>query len=161
MPPDALSPIPPLVLGLLASLALALALALAAWLALALRRWWKARVLVHRMAVASEGELRAERWLEARGHRVLTRQLTKRCEMHIDGRRAEYDIRADLLVQMGDERVIVEVKTGEAADPRLPATRRQLREYAAVFGVDRVYLFDASRETLLEIEFPEPPILEA
>lgn len=131
------------------------ALGLAAWLALVVRRWWKARVLHARMAVASDGERLAAEWLEAQGHRVLTRQLTKRCVMHVDGRRAEYDIRADLLVQMGDERVIVEVKTGEAADPRLPATRRQLREYAAVFGVETVYLFDAGAMRLLRIEFPD------
>lgn len=156
MSPESLSPLPALVLGLLG----ALALALAAWLALALRRWWKARVLHHRMSVAADGELLAERWLEARGHRVLTRQLTKRCVMHIDGRRAEYDIRADLLVQMGDERVIVEVKTGEAANPRLPATRRQLREYAAVFGVEHVYLFDATQQELHELAFVDDvPIL--
>lgn len=104
---------------------------------------------------AASGERRAERWLEARGYRVLQRQLSKRSLMHIDGRVAEYDARADLLVQMGDERVIVEVKTGEAADPRLPATRRQLREYAAVFGVERVFLFDASRDRLHRVEFPE------
>ncbi len=131
------------------------ALGLAAWLALVVRRWWKARVLHARMAVAADGERLAEEWLAAQGHRVLTRQLTKRCVMHVDGRRAEYDIRADLLVQMGDERVIVEVKTGEAADPRLPATRRQLREYAAVFGVETVYLFDAGAMRLLCIEFPD------
>lgn len=128
-------------------------LAMAGWAALAIRRWWKARVLHIRMATASDGERLAEHWLAAQGHRVLERQLSKRCTMHIDGRVAEYDIRADLLVQMGDERVIVEVKTGEAADPRLPATRRQLREYAAVFGVERVYLFDATRERLYEIVF--------
>ncbi|MBX3175095.1 MAG: YraN family protein [Gemmatimonadaceae bacterium] len=146
-----LRPIPPYVL-LIVALA---ALAFAAWLALAVRRWWKAQILAERMDRAASGERRAERWLEAQGYRVLQRQLSKRSLMHIDGRVAEYDVRADLLVQMGDERVIVEVKTGEAADPRLPATRRQLREYAAVFGVERVFLFDASRDRLHRVEFPE------
>lgn len=56
---------------------------------------------------------------------------------------------------MGDETVIVEVKTGEAADPRLPATRRQLREYCDVFGVERIYVFDASAGRLYEVQFPQ------
>jgi len=143
---------------LLAALLAALGLTLAAtlvWLTLALRRWWKARVLAERMEVASDGERRAERWLSAQGYRVLERQLTRRCVMHINQRVAEYDVRADLLVRMGDEDVIVEVKTGEAADPRLPATRRQLREYCDVFGVDRIFLFDANTERLHEVQFPD------
>lgn len=132
-----------------------LAIAVVAWLALVLRRLWMAQRLHRRMAIASEGEAIAERWLASRGYRVLERQLTRRCTMHIDGRVAEYDVRADLLVQMGEERVLVEVKTGEAADPRHIPTRRQLREYASVFGVGRVLLFDASRERLLAVEFPD------
>lgn len=131
------------------------AIALVAWLALVLRRAWMAQRLHRRMAIAAGGEALAERWLTARGFRVLDRQISRRCTMHIDGRVAEYDVRADLLVQMGPERVLVEVKTGEAADPRHIPTRRQLREYASVFGVSRVYLFDATRERLLAVEFPD------
>jgi Holliday junction resolvase-like predicted endonuclease len=132
--------------------------ALVAWLALAIRRVWKAWLLGRRMSRAAGGEGLAERWLTARGHRILDRQLTRRCTMWIDGEEVAYDLRADLLVQMGAERVLVEVKTGDAADPRSTATRRQLREYAAEFGVERLYLFDATREHLHEVEFPfEPP----
>jgi Holliday junction resolvase-like predicted endonuclease len=138
----------------LALFALLVGAAALVWLTLALRRWWKARVLHTRMDVASQGEARAEAWLEAKGHRVLERQLSRRCQMHINGRVAEFDVRADLLVQMGDETAVVEVKTGEAADPRLPATRRQLREYCEVFGVDQIYLFDASAGRLHKVEFP-------
>jgi hypothetical protein len=76
--------------------------------------------------------------------------------MHINGRVAEFDVRADLLVQMGDHVAVVEVKTGEAADPRLPATRRQLREYCEVFEVNEIYVFDATAGRLHKIEFPEP-----
>lgn len=144
----------PLAQWLVAGAALAAA-ALVAWLALVLRRAWMAHRLHRRMAVAASGESLAERWLSARGFRVLERQLTRRCTMHIDGRVAEYDVRADLLVQMGADRVLVEVKTGEAADPRHIPTRRQLREYTSVFGVSRVFLFDASRERLLAVEFPD------
>jgi Holliday junction resolvase-like predicted endonuclease len=145
---------PPVVSAMLAALGLLVAAAIV-WLTLALRRWWKARVLGARMDIASDGERRAEQWLTAQGYRVLERQVTRRCVMHINQRVAEYDVRADLLVQMGNENVIVEVKTGDAADPRLPATRRQLREYCDVFGVERIYVFDASNERLHEVQFPD------
>jgi Holliday junction resolvase-like predicted endonuclease len=138
----------------LAFLSLAAFAAALVWLTLALRRWWKARLLHARMDIASRGEDRAETWLEAQGYRVLERQVSRRCQMHINGRVAEFDVRADLLVQMGADTVLVEVKTGEAADPRLPATRRQLREYCEVFGVDRIYLFDANAGRLHAVEFP-------
>ncbi len=135
---------------------LVLAALAVAMLTLALRRWWKARLLHRQMATAADGEALAERWLAAQGHRVLERQLRRRCTMHINGRVAEYDVRADLLVEMDGEPALVEVKTGDAADPRVPETRRQLREYAAVFEVARVFVFDATRERLYEVQFPEP-----
>ncbi len=141
---------------LFVALAALLAAALLAYLTLAVRRWWKARALAARMDLAAEGEALAERWLEARGHRIVARQASRRCTMHINGRVAEFDVRADLLVEIDGEEALVEVKTGDAADPRIPATRRQLREYCAVFGVDRVYVFDANAQRLHEVEFPEP-----
>ena len=140
---------------LFVALAALLAAALLVYLTLAIRRWWKARVLARRMGLAADGEALAERWLEARGHRIIQRQASRRCTMHINGRVAEFDVRADLIVDIEGEEALVEVKTGEAADPRLPATRRQLREYCAVFGVDRVFVFDASAQRLHEIEFPD------
>ena len=142
-------------LGLALALLLGAALLVAA--TLAVRRWWMARRLLARMDVAADGERLAERWLAARGHVVLERQLTRRCRMHINGRVAEFDVRADLLVRIDGAEAIVEVKTGDAADPRLPATRRQLREYAQVFGVERVYLFDANAQRLHAVEFPDEP----
>lgn len=140
----------PLLLTLLVVLAVALVVAVT----LAVRRWWKARTLGLRMGTAAEGEALAERWLQARGYRIIERQAVRRAVMHINDRVAEYDIRADLLVQRDDQLLLVEVKTGAAADPRFPATRRQLREYCAVFCVDRVFLFDASAQRLHEIVFP-------
>lgn len=139
---------------LISALAL-LAAVLLVVLTLRIRRWWKARLLGARMDTAAEGEVLAERWLAANGYRILERQASRRCIMHINGRVAEYDVRADLLVQRDEQRLLVEVKTGEAADPRFPATRRQLREYAAVFEVDAVYLFDATNLRLHHIEFVE------
>jgi Holliday junction resolvase-like predicted endonuclease len=129
--------------------------AFAAYLALLIRRWWKARILLTRMQLASEGEQSAERFLLAQGHTILERQALQRATMHINNRVAEFDVRADLIVQMGSDIALVEVKTGDAADPRHPATRRQLREYADLFDVDRLFLFDATSQKLHEIHFPE------
>lgn len=142
----------PLTLAL-AGLAVA---ALLVWLTLVIRRWWKAQVLGARMDRAADGEALAERWLVANGFVILERQASRRCLMHINNRVAEFDVRADLLVARGDERLLVEVKTGEVADPRVPQTRRQLREYADVFDVDSVMVFDATRQRLYEVSFPEP-----
>lgn len=130
--------------------------ALLVWLTLAIRRWWRARVLGDRMDRAANGERLAERWLVAQGYTILERQASRRCVMHINGRVAEFDVRADLIVARGEERLLIEVKTGEAADPRMPQTRRQLREYADVFEVDRVYLFDATAQRLHDVSFPSP-----
>lgn len=140
--------------SLLIALVAALAAGLTVLLTLQVRRWWKARVLQARMGVAAAGEVDAERWLEARGYAIVERQAQRRCTMHVNGRVAEFDVRADLLVARDGQRLVVEVKTGDAADPRFPPTRRQLREYCAIFGVDRIYLFDAGLQRLHEVRFP-------
>lgn len=132
-----------------------LLIALTASLTLLLRRTYKANQLLRRMSQAAAAELQAEHYLTARGHKILSRQLTQRSTIWINDVPTDFDTRADLLVQMGQDRVLVEVKTGEAADPRTPATRRQLREYAAVYGVSVLYLFDADRRELHRIDFGE------
>lgn len=129
--------------------------ALVVWLTLSLRRWWMARRLGERMDRAADGEQLAERWLVNQGYTILERQASRRCVMYINDRIAEFDVRADLIVTQGDERLLVEVKTGEVADPRVPQTRRQLREYADVFDVDAVVVFDATRQRLYRVAFPD------
>jgi Holliday junction resolvase-like predicted endonuclease len=143
-------------LPLAISLCAILLSALTIYLTLHLRRHLAARRLTTRMRAAARAELLAEHWLTARGHQILSRQLTHRSTIWINDTPSDFDTRADLLVQMGQDRVLVEVKTGEAADPRSPATRRQLREYAAVYGVSVLYLFDADRQQLHRIDFGEP-----
>ncbi|MBX3133516.1 MAG: hypothetical protein KF689_09055 [Gemmatimonadaceae bacterium] len=142
----------------LLALAAAAIIAATILLTLALRRALAARRLAAQMQLAASGEHAAERFLVAAGFTIVARQHTLRATMHINGRVAEYDVRADFLVERstpgGPELALVEVKTGDAADPRTPATRRQLREYAALYDIDRLYLFDASANRLHEIEFP-------
>ena len=54
-----------------------------------------------------------------------------------------------------DETYVVEVKTGKSGpDPKKAATRRQLREYAAIYEADGLLLADMTAERLHAIEFP-------
>ncbi len=136
----------------------ALLAGLIAWLALAIRRAWKAWRLGRRMSAAASGETLAESWLVARGFQILERQATQRGTILVDGEPVAFDVRADLIVARGGHRLLVEVKTGDAADPRSALTRRQLREYRDLFDVDGLLLFDASQQRLRVIEFPEAPV---
>ena len=77
--------------------------------------------------------------------------------MRVDGERVAYEVCADFVVERGGERAIVEVKTAGAAKPSSPATRRQIFEYAALYGVNRAYMFDGDRSTLHEIVFQAAP----
>ncbi len=77
--------------------------------------------------------------------------------MHVDGEPVDYELCVDFLVERNGERAVVEVKTGGAAQPSSPATRRQIFEYAAAYGVDRAYMFDGDQSTLHEIVFQLTP----
>lgn len=141
------------------------ALACAAFLVLALVGWWFAatRVRRHNLArqgVASAGEVEAEALLEGHGFDVVDRQVTTRWDLRVDGRAHEVSCRADLLVERRGKVYVAEVKTGaRAVDPRHPATRRQLLEYALVFPVDGVLLVDVEAGSVHHVEFPSrgPP----
>lgn len=65
-----------------------------------------------------------------------------------------FSVRADYLVERHGVRAIVEVKTGAVADPSSRGTRRQILEYAQVYGVAEVYLFDADAQRLHRIGIP-------
>ncbi|MGH7655714.1 MAG: hypothetical protein ACREN6_13730 [Gemmatimonadaceae bacterium] len=140
-----------------ALVAIAIALVLGGWAALRARRWldrWRRLRRAHR---AETGENRALVWLRKNGFKILGEQETLRCKMRVDGETVEYDVCVDFLVERGGERAIVEVKTGGAARPTKPDTRRQIFEYAAAYGVDRAYMFDGDRGRLHEVEFLVAP----
>jgi len=123
------------------------------WLGLhAARRSARRRIAGNRRR-GRRGEARALRLLERAGYRILARQVEATVRLRVDGRRVTYTIRADALVRRGLRRYLVEVKTGAAATPAHPATRRQLLEYARAFGCRRLLLVDADRARILRIEF--------
>ncbi len=136
-----------------AALAL-LFLALGAWGALRVRRWWMRRVLLRRMRHARRGEALAGPWLERRGYRIVETQATRTAALLVDGAEVPFAVRADYLVEKAGVRAIVEVKTGAVADPGARATRRQILEYAWVFDVREVLLFDADAGTLRRVSVP-------
>jgi hypothetical protein len=118
---------------------------------IALRQRWRE----HRFrARAIAGEARAVAWLTTHGFTVLEEQADRSAMMIINGTPAPFTVRADLLVRKNGRVGVVEVKTGAMSTVRTAQTRRQLLEYAAVYAVDDVYLFDATREILTHAEFP-------
>jgi len=132
-------------------------LVLGIWIYRRFSRWNSNRKMARMRKAGREGEERAERWLRSNGFRIETDQARRTCNVKINGAAATFDVRADFLVRNPKgERAVVEVKTGASADPRSSATRRQIFEYASVYGVKHVYLFDGTNEKLMHLEFAEP-----
>ncbi len=73
--------------------------------------------------------------------------------MAVDGRPVEAGLRADLLVERRGRVFVAEVKTGPAARPTAPDTRRQLLEYRIAFDCDGVLLVDMDAERVLRVDF--------
>lgn len=123
---------------------------------LVVRRWlasWRAR---RRGARAVAGEGAARGMLEEAGYEVVAAQARLEWEIFVDGEPLAVELRADYVVEREGERLVAEVKTGEAA-PSLTtaATRRQLLEYRVAFGVAGVLLVCPERGTIQRVEFGE------
>lgn len=128
---------------------------LGALLAIWIPQAWRRTKMRRRFRRAREGELEAAALLRRRGYRVLDDQVKRSGHMFVDGERVEYEVRADLLVSRWWRTYVVEVKTGKSApNPKNSATRRQLREYAAVYEVDGLILADMSEGELRSVRFP-------
>jgi Holliday junction resolvase-like predicted endonuclease len=122
-------------------------------LVLSLRSSSRRRRLRDHFQRASHAEKAAATWLARRGYRILEVQPQKNIRFRIGSRLVGATVRADYLVQRRLRRYVVEVKSGEVApDPSSRATRRQLREYCAVFPY-AVLLLDTSAGTLTPVEF--------
>lgn len=143
-----------LTLPLLVATASLLLLVLGLALALILSRQAPSRASRQRNAVAQQGEGAAEVLLQAEGFRVLDRQVTAEGSLQINGEDIGFTVRLDLLVEREGCAYIAEVKTGSLApDPMFPATRRQLREYAALLPDHGVLLVDMESGTVTEVAF--------
>ncbi len=146
--PEALWPLPVLILGLLA-------LVVALWAMLIRERGKASRASQARVRKAQRGEHDARGLLEAHGYRVIEEQARGSWTVEVDGQAHEVDLYADLIVERDGWRYIAEVKTGAVApDPRRPATRRQLLEYLLAFEPDGLLLVDMAAETIHHVGFP-------
>jgi Holliday junction resolvase-like predicted endonuclease len=112
---------------------------------------WRLR---RRLKRGVQGEGTARAFLKKHGFTILAEQVELTSHMWIDGQKTTYSVRADFLVKKGSRKGIVEVKTGtKAIDPVYAQTRRQIFEYARLYEVDDVFLFDAENEVLKNIQF--------
>jgi hypothetical protein len=136
-----------LILGVAAGLGCAalVALAVARW-----RRWRGLRRSLRGRRLESE----ASSALARAGFRLIRHRPIAEYDLQIDGEPRPMRLEGDYLVARGGRRFLVEVKSGNGADPARRATRRQLLEYAMGFDVDGVLLFDAERGRLHRVEFP-------
>lgn len=151
MPDQALNP------AWLIAAAVLVCLALGAWLERRVRRFWMRRQLARRFSHARRGEAQARGWLERHGFTILDEQVSQPAMLIVDGEESPFTVRADYLVERQGVRAVVEVKTGDVADPSSRGTRRQILEYAWVYGVSEVYLFDADTQRLHRIVVPAMP----
>ncbi len=134
---------------------LVLGLLFGALVSLWIRRAWSRARMRRRFRRARAGELAAEKLLRSKGFRILDEQVRRREHMLVDGKALDFEVRADLLVSRWWRTFVVEVKTGKSApNPVHTATRRQLREYAAIYEADGLLLADMSAGELHEIRFP-------
>lgn len=133
---------------------LALGIVLGVWLGNRVRRYWMRRRLARQWSRARRGEEQARGWLESNGFTVLDEQANQPSFLVVNGEESPFTVRADYLVERNGVRAVVEVKTGAVADPSSRATRRQILEYAWVYGVSEVYLFDADAQRLHSIGIP-------
>ncbi len=132
-----------------------LSLIVGAVLALLLARFLSRARRRTRGRVASEGEREAERLLAKAGYRIVGRQVRRGFSFEVDGDPVEVEVRLDLVVSKGGRTMVAEVKTGDLVpDPTHPATRRQLLEYALVFGADEVLLVDVPAGEIHVVGFP-------
>ena len=100
-----------------------------------------------------QAEKEAQTELEKLGFKVIERHVETNMGWWIDEEWHETIIKADYLVERDGQQAIVEVKTGNESRATHRHTRRQLLEYRISFPVDAVYLYDAERKTLSEVDF--------
>ena len=135
--------------------ALLLAFGAGAWVLWRLRRAWQWLRMFKLRNLGRRGEAAAESILARSGYTVVERQVARKCSVRVDGRMHEALVRADLLVQREGRTWVAEVKGGVvASNPMHLATRRQLLEYAVVFGTRGVLLVDVPGNRVRTVEFP-------
>jgi len=119
------------------------------------------RVLARRPArarrIGASGARRAVALLRRDRFTVLETEVQREGFVEVDGRLEPFVVRADALVERRGSIWVAEVKAGaDSATVHHRATRRQLLEYAHVFGAAGVLLVDARRGRIHVVRFPVP-----
>ncbi len=131
---------------------------LLAALAVALLGWWRAHTRIRRsnqrrFRRAMAGEAAADQLLEQAGFRVLDHQVTAHFPLWIDGEEVWVHDRCDRIVTRDGHLYVADVKTGRAADPTAPSTRRQLLEYLLVHRATGALVVDMDAGRVIEVDF--------
>lgn len=119
---------------------------------------WIRRFIDHRKRMnvsrkAIRGEKKAVDLLEKNGYRILEKQLSGKVLYYINEEPKESLVRADLLVKKNGRSYIVEIKTGDQANPKLPAVRRQMMEYDRVFSPHGILFIDMEKNRIQSVRF--------
>ena len=92
------------------------------------------------------------------GVTVLGTEVIREGAVEIDGRLEPFVVRVDAVVRRRGTLWVAEVKAGaDTATAHDRTTRRQMLEYAHVFGASGVLLVDARRGSVHVVRFPEAP----
>jgi len=94
--------------------------------------------------------------LEDAGYRVIGRHPKITYVWHLGGEPVETTVEADYLVKYQGRKWLVEVKTGQAAQPTRRETRRQLLEYAHYTRAAGLLFVNGDTGIIQTVEFPPP-----
>ncbi len=122
-----------------------------------LSRWILARRPARSRRLGAAGARRAIALLERKGWTVLETEVVREGVVEVDGKPETFVVRVDALVTRRGHVFVAEAKGGFlSATIRHRGTRRQLLEYAHVFGADGVLLVEARRGLVRVVRFPRP-----
>ncbi len=139
------------------TLPIALCLALGVRMGLRLARRVLARGPARARRLGRAGARRAVEILRREGFTVLGTEVIREGAVEIDGRLEPFVVRVDAVVRRKGTLWVAEVKAGtDTATAHDRTTRRQMLEYAHVFGASGVLLVDARRGQVHVVRFPEP-----
>lgn len=115
--------------------------------------FYRSLKLKRRFKTAKCGETKARDFLIKKGFTILKEQAVIFPVLIVDNQKHQFSLRADFIVQKNGIKALVDAKTGSAANPVNPSTRRQLLEYFVNYGVKKVYVFDSKKKALREVSF--------
>ena len=120
---------------------------------------WRSRILWKNFLFSlvrrrgRDGEEVALKLLQKNGYEIIQSQLPLSGHCMVDDQLLDFDVRVDYLVERDGRKYLAEVKTGDAANPKNIATRRQLYEYASLSHSETVLLVDATSKRVMAISF--------